>query len=70
MDKLEDIFVKKIYSVEKIDGKMVATPKRVGKYKGTSARDVELALTDGTQVDDVFVHINPRSKWTPLPRAK
>lgn len=66
--KLEDLFVKKIYGVEKIDGKMVASPTRGGKYKATSAKDVELALTDGTQECEVFVRITTKAKWTPLPR--
>ena len=67
--KLEDLFVKKNYSVEKIDGKMVATPARGGKYRATSSKDVELALTDGTQEDEVLVRISTKTKWTPLPKA-
>jgi len=70
MGKLEDIFVKKNYSVERIDGKMVATPARGGNYRATSARDVELALTDGSQEDEVLVRLSRKSKWTPLPRSR
>jgi len=67
--KFEDIFVKKNYCVEKIAEKMVATPARGGNYRATSAKDVELALTDGTQEDEVLVRLSKKSKWTPLPRA-
>ena len=69
MNKLEDIFVKHNYSVEKIDGKMVATLARGGRYRATSAKDVELALTDGSQVDTVLVRTSTKTKWTSLPRA-
>ena len=68
--KPEDIFVKKNYSVEKIGGRMVATPTRGGSYKATSAKDVELALTDGSQEDEVLVRLSTKTKWTPLPRVR
>ncbi len=67
--KLEDLFVKKNYCVEKINGKMVATPARGGNYRAASAKDVELALTDGTQEDEVLVRISRKTKWTSLPQA-
>ena len=53
--KLEDIFVKKNYCAKKIDGLIVANPARGGNYRATSAKDVELALTDGTQAYTVLV---------------
>ncbi len=67
--KLEDIFVKYNYSVEKIGGKMVATQAWGGLYRATSAKDVELALTDGTQEDTVLVRLSTKTKWTRLPRT-
>ncbi len=67
--KLEDLFVKHNYSVEKIEGKMVAIQARGGLYRATSAKDVELALTDGTQEDEVLIRLSIKTRWTPLPRA-
>ena len=68
MAKLEDRLIKKNYSVEKIGGRMIATPTRGGLYRATSARDVELALTNGTQQENVLIRRTTKSKWTPLPR--
>ena len=67
--RLENLFVKKNYRVERIAGKMVATPAMGGNYRATSAKDVELALTDGTQEDEVSVRLSTEGKWTPLPSA-
>lgn len=68
--KLEKILLKKNYHVKKIGGRMVATPARGGHYRATSARDVESALTNGTQDYTVLVRPGTGAKWTPLPRAK
>jgi len=68
--KQENLFVKKNYRAERIGGKMVATPaRRGGLYRATSAKDVELALTNGMQRDEVLVRLSTGTEWTPLPRA-
>lgn len=67
--KLEDIFYQRNYCVKRVAGKMVATLVRKGNYRATSARDVELALTDGTQEEEVLVRLSTKTKWTPLPIA-
>ena len=56
----------RIYQVQRIEGRIVASPNSRGNYKAKSALDVENALNYGTGFSEVFVRYPGKTGWKKL----
>jgi len=59
----------KIYSVAKVDGEMIITPNRKGRYRADSAEEIKRALTELGYIPPT-AEVRVSKTWFPLKRGR